>query len=68
MILNRALRRAVRYFPNNTATIHEGRKQSYRELWERAQALSKALSELGVRGGDRVAIYSLNSPLFLEVV
>src|SRR5262252_1898433 len=68
MILNRALRRAVRYFPNNTATIHEGRKQSYRELWVRAQALSKALSELGARRGDRVAIYLLNSPLFLEVV
>jgi long-chain acyl-CoA synthetase len=68
MILNRALRRAVRYFPNNTATIHEGRKQSYRELWERAQALSKALGELGARRGDRVAIYLLNSPQFLEVV
>jgi long-chain acyl-CoA synthetase len=68
MILNQTLRRAVRYFPDNTATIFEGRKQSYRELWERAQALSKALSEIGVRRGDRVAIYLLNSPQFLEVV
>src|SRR5262245_40184232 len=68
MILNRALRRAVRYFPNNTATIHEGRKQSYRELWERSRALSKALVEIGVRRGDRVAIYLLNSPQFLDVV
>ena len=68
MILKHALRRAVRYFPENTATIFEGRKQSYRELWNRSQALSKALFELGARRGDRVAIYLLNSPRFLEVV
>jgi long-chain acyl-CoA synthetase len=68
MLLNHALRRAVRYFPNNAATIHEGRKQSYRELWERAQALSKALGDLGARRGDRIAIYLLNGPQFLEVV
>src|SRR5215475_15728455 len=68
MILKHALRRAVRYFPDNTATIFDGRKQSYRELWMRARALSKALVELGVRRGDRVAIYLLNSPQFLEVV
>jgi len=68
MILKHALRRAARYFPVNTATIFEGRKQSYRELWKRSQALSKALCELGVRRGDRVAIYLLNSPQFLEVV
>ena len=68
MILKHALRRAVRYFPDNTATIFDGRKQSYRELWTRARALSKALVELGVRSGDRVAIYLLNSPQFLEVV
>src|SRR5262245_572673 len=68
MLLNRALRRAVRYFPDNTATIFNGRKQSYRELWKRAQALSKSLSELDARRGDKVAIYLLNSPQFLEVV
>src|SRR5215468_11642185 len=68
MILKHALRRAVRYFPDNTATIFEGRNQSYRELWMRALALSKALAELGAGHGDRVAIYLLNSPQFLEVV
>ncbi len=68
MILNHALRRAARYFPDNTATIFDGRKQRYRELWMRAHALSKALADLGLRRGDRVAIYLLNSPQFLEVV
>lgn len=68
MILNQALRRAVRYFPDNAATIFDGRKQNYRELWMRARALSKALDELGVRRNDRVAIYMLNCPQFLEAV
>src|SRR5262249_11562626 len=68
MILKHALRRAVRYFPDNTATIFDGRKQSYCELWMRARALSQALVGLGVRRGDRIAIYLHNSPQFLEVV
>src|SRR5215468_5455724 len=68
MILKHALRRAVRYFPDNTATIFHGRKQSYRELSARSLAFSKALNELGAGHGDRVAIYLLNSPQFLEVV
>jgi long-chain acyl-CoA synthetase len=68
MILNHALRRAVRYFPNNTATICQGRRQSYRELGRRVQALARALDAQGVQPGDRVAIYLLNSAEFLETV
>src|SRR5262245_13987950 len=68
MILNRAIRRAVRYFPDNTATICHGRKQSYRELSSCSTALSKALHELGVRRGEKVAVYLLNCPQFLEIV
>src|SRR5262245_16112456 len=68
MILNRALRRAVRYFPDNTATIFHGRKQTYRELSARSIAFSKALQELGVRRGEKVAIYLLNCAQFLEIV
>jgi long-chain acyl-CoA synthetase len=68
MILNRVIRRAVRYFPNHTATIFEGRRQSYAELGDRVQALSRALGALGIQRGDRVAIYLLNSSQFLETV
>ena len=68
MILNRVLRRAVRYFPNNTATIFDGHRQTYRELGRRVQALSAALSARGIRRNDRIAIYLLNSSHFLETV
>ncbi len=68
MILNRVIRRAVSYFPNRTATIFEGRRQSYREFGLRVQSLSQALRRLGIKRGDRVAIYLLNSAQFLETV
>ncbi|MFN0112511.1 MAG: long-chain-fatty-acid--CoA ligase [Blastocatellia bacterium] len=68
MILNRVLRRAVRYFPNNTATIFNGQRQTYRELGRRVQALAAALSARGIQRNDHVAIYLLNSSQFLETV
>ena len=68
MILNRVLRRAVRYFPDNTATIFDGQRQTYRQLGRRVRSLARALNELGVKPGDRVAIYQLNCSQFLETV
>lgn len=68
MILNRVIRRAARYFPDRTATIFEGRRQSYSELGGRVQALAQSLRMLGIGRGDRVAIYLLNSAQFLETV
>ena len=68
MILNRVLKRAVRYFPDNTATIFNGQRQTYRELGRRVQSLACALNELGIKPGDRVAIYQLNCSQFLETV
>ncbi len=68
MLLNRALRRAVRYFPNNIATIFDGQRQSYRELGHRVKALARSMSELGIGRGDHVAVYLLNSSQFLETV
>jgi long-chain acyl-CoA synthetase len=67
MLLNQALRRAVRFFPNRTATIFESQRRTYRELGERVASLASALQALGVKRGERVAIYLLNSPEFLEV-
>jgi long-chain acyl-CoA synthetase len=67
MLLNQALRRAARYFPEQTALLHEGRKSSYREFGARTQSLACALRDRGVGPGRRVALYLLNGPEFLEV-
>jgi long-chain acyl-CoA synthetase len=68
MILNRVLQRAVRYFPNHTATIFNGQRQTYSQLGHRVHLLAYALNELGIKPGDRVAIYQLNCSQFLETV
>jgi long-chain acyl-CoA synthetase len=68
MLLNQVLRRAVRYFPDHTATVFEGRRQTWREVGARTRALARALQNCGVTRGERVAIYQLNGSQFLETV
>src|SRR5256714_3361661 len=51
--------------PGRTAVVFYGRSMTYRELREAADRLACALSKLGVKKGDRVALYLLNSPQFI---
>ncbi|HEX9397414.1 MAG TPA: long-chain fatty acid--CoA ligase [Burkholderiales bacterium] len=51
--------------PGNTAVVFYGRSISFRELREAADRLANALAGLGVKKGDRVALYLLNSPQFI---
>ncbi len=51
--------------PARTAVIFYGRSISYGELRESADRLACALAGLGVKKGDRVALYLLNSPQFI---
>src|SRR5439155_760447 len=48
-----------------TAVVFYGRNISYRELREATDRLAFALAGLGVKKGDRVALYLLNSPQFI---
>jgi long-chain acyl-CoA synthetase len=51
--------------PERPAVVFYGRSISYRELREATDRLACALAELGVKKGDRVALYLLNSPQFI---
>jgi long-chain acyl-CoA synthetase len=51
--------------PRRTAVAFYGRSISYAELREATDRLACALERLGVRKGDRVALYLLNSPQFI---
>jgi long-chain acyl-CoA synthetase len=51
--------------PERPAVVFYGRSISYRELREATDRLACALADLGVRKGDRVALYLLNSPQFI---
>lgn len=61
--------RRARSAPDAVATVHDGHRQTYRDLHERVDALGRALrDELEVRAGDRVAYLGPNHPSYLETL
>jgi long-chain acyl-CoA synthetase len=56
---------ATEISPARTAVVFYGRRISYGELREATDRLACALARLGVKKGDRVALYLLNSPQFI---
>jgi long-chain acyl-CoA synthetase len=51
--------------PSRAAVVFYGRTLSYGELREAADRLACALAKLGLKKGDRAALYLLNSPQFI---
>jgi long-chain acyl-CoA synthetase len=51
--------------PERTAVVFYGRSVTYRELRDATDRLATALAALGVRKGDCIALYLLNSPQFI---
>lgn len=56
---------AVRRWGERTAIVFYGRRISFRQLGEWVDRFATALHELGLRKGDRLALYLLNSPHFV---
>jgi long-chain acyl-CoA synthetase len=52
-------------FPEKIAVVFQGRKISYRELDGLANSFANALTNLGVKKGDRVALFMTNRPEYL---
>jgi long-chain acyl-CoA synthetase len=59
------LERTAEKYKKKTALIFYGRKISYGELLALIHRCAAGLAKLGVRKGDTVAIYLLNSPQFI---
>jgi fatty-acyl-CoA synthase len=59
-------RRAVQLFGNKIGVIEGGRRFTYRQFGERADALACALQARGARPGDRIACMAFNSMALLE--
>lgn len=53
---------SAKNYPDNTATIFDGAKLTYKELQSQVNRFARALGELGVKKGDRVAIILPNCP------
>jgi len=51
--------------PGRRAVVFYGRDITYRELRDAVDRLANALAALGLKKGDRVALYLVNSPQFI---
>ena len=67
MNLAQNLIRGRTFFPDRPAIVFEGQRVSYRELDESSNRVANALAGLGIKRGDRVAIYLPNVPEFAVV-
>ena len=63
--VSQAFDEATERAADRPAVVFYGREITYRELREATDRLACAFAELGVRKGDRVALYLLNSPQFI---
>jgi long-chain acyl-CoA synthetase len=52
-------------FPEKIAVVFQGRKISYRELDGLASSFANALANLGVKKGDRIALFMTNRPEYI---
>lgn len=59
------LDRTAEKFSKNTALIFYGKKISYSQLMDDINRCAAGLADLGVKKGDTVALYLLNSPQFV---
>ena len=55
-------------FPEKIAVIYQGQKISFRELDGLVNSFANALSKLGVKKGDRVALFMTNRPEYMIAV
>jgi len=56
---------SARRYPEKAAIIYYGREISYKELWESILSFAGYLKKIGIKKGDRVAIFLPNSPQFV---
>src|SRR5438105_7745659 len=68
MICIHSLGRAARYFPERTALAANGTRSTFRELHARVGRIAAALTKHGFKAGDRLAIFLLNEPDYIELV
>jgi len=57
MLVNNFLEKSAQRFPSKTALICDGRRLSYSQIEEQANKVANGLLNLGVRHGDRIAIW-----------
>lgn len=59
------LETSARRYPDHPAIIYYGRRIAYRELQDEVERTASTLAGMGVKKGDRVALYMQNTPHFV---
>lgn len=67
MSLAQILPRAAALWPERTAVVCSSRSMTYQEFAQRVARLASALSSLGCKPGDRIAVLHRNCHRFLEM-
>jgi long-chain acyl-CoA synthetase len=62
--LHEFLERSARDYPDRPAVIFQNHPLTYRQLDQLADRLAAALAGMGIKKGDRVAVFMPNSPQF----
>jgi long-chain acyl-CoA synthetase len=60
-LLQESMIRSALHHPDKLALVVEGERYSYRQLLEHSSRLARQLAQLGVRRGERVAVYMDNT-------
>jgi acyl-CoA synthetase (AMP-forming)/AMP-acid ligase II len=68
MIYVHSLGRAARYYGGQTALSIGGKRLTFSELHSRVERIAAALSQRGLRTGDRLAVILPNGPEYIELV
>ncbi|MFJ7732381.1 class I adenylate-forming enzyme family protein [Lysinibacillus sp. NPDC097231] len=65
MLMTDILRNYATQQPKGVATLYDGKKLTYSEFYKNAEILAAYLQEQGFEKDDVIALYTLNSDLFL---
>lgn len=68
MKLTQSLKRALQTHPDGIATLNGERQLTWSQFYERVTRAAAGLRQLGLNTSDRVAILSLNSDRYFEII
>jgi long-chain acyl-CoA synthetase len=61
------IEKSCRTYPDKTCVVHDDVRLTFSQMEERANRLANALVEMGVKPGDRVAVFQTNCFQFCEM-
>jgi acyl-CoA synthetase (AMP-forming)/AMP-acid ligase II len=65
MNVTQVLKDTIHRFPQKTALLFKGEEVTFEQLGEKVFSLAQALWQLGIRKGDKIAIYLPNCPQYI---